>query len=62
MAVAIKGIISSFITVLVGAVLMGPLQATIVASGLTGVVATIVSLIPLMYGLTILMVSLKDIT
>lgn len=58
----VKNIIGSFIAILVGAVLVAPINTVVIDANVTGIAGTVVSLIPLFFALTILMVSLKGIT
>lgn len=60
MALETNKIITAFIAVLVGIVLIPVVNTEVVAAGLTGSLGTIVSLIPLMFGLGILTFSLKS--
>lgn len=59
MAVETNRIIGSFIAILVGVILIPVVYQASVDANLTGSLATIVSLIPLLFALGILVVSLR---
>lgn len=62
MAKSMENIILGFVAVIVGVVLIGPLQEIVTDANITGVASTIVSLIPLFFGLGILYVTVKNMT
>jgi hypothetical protein len=59
MADKVSGIVLGFIAVLIGAVLVGPLQTTVADANITGTAGTIVALLPLFFGIGILLVTIR---
>ena len=59
MATKIESLILGFVAVVVGVALIGPLQTTVVDANVTGTAGTIVTLIPLFFGIGILLVSVR---
>jgi len=57
--VKIEGIITGFVGILIGVALISPLQTFVDDANVSGVTATIVTLIPLFFGIGILLVSVR---
>lgn len=60
MADKITGVVLGFVAVLIGAVLVAPLQSTVTDANVTGTAGTIVALLPLFFGVGILLVTIRQ--
>jgi hypothetical protein len=60
MAVEVKGIISGFVAVVVGIALIPTVASLAADANLTGATASIVALIPTLFGVGILLVSVRS--
>lgn len=56
-----KNVIVGFVAVLVGVILIAPLNDAVVAAGFTGTLGTVVGLIPVLFGLGVLYASVKGL-
>lgn len=61
MAKNVEAIIIGFVAVVIGVALIGPLQTTVTDSNITGIAGTIVALIPLFFGIGVLLVSIRSL-
>jgi len=55
----IESVIIGFVAVIIGVSLISPLQDTVDDANITGIAGTVVSLIPLFFGIGVLLVSVR---
>ena len=53
-----KALMGSFVTIFVGVILLGPLNTALTAANITGLAGTVISYIPVFFGLSLLLASI----
>ena len=61
MAMSMKGLIAGFVATFIGVILIGPLQTVVTEANLTGLTGTVVSYVPVFFGLTVLLGSIAGL-